>query len=600
MKYIAIIIASLLCGFFSGYLLVRHYSTPDGLPILRYTELKYEELRQDAFTPGENVFPSSSPANKIAPTDFAQIENQASVFEQLYSAYHLAAQADINQLESLLEKSIQSKDPLYSFNLTNIFLERYTALDPNRAIKYVSNSTLDQHQSIAHIVTSWIRHDPMSAMLYLRSISNEPLKIVLGKRLLADPTRKIVALREELQSILGAHSGRMAEQTRIAQLTPARAFEEALTKTGRLRMQQLVSSIKRWTANDPAAVLTKITLLENTQERQKLLQVAISQYLQYDPEAALSYVLANHPENNNLEQQVLSGYAKYDIDLAIPLVESYITRTGNHRILSNILAHWVQKDPTSALDYATNIADQQKHQIYQHLAFSYLNSHPTEAFNWVLGLDAQYQNIKFSALQNINSNNIAAAESVVRVVEPTKLRERLITSIARHKAQLDPNLALDWLAEYEAEPGYKAALQSIITTWSRRDPATAAKQIEAHSGQNGLQAIAGRVAQNWYQKNPIEALNWLEALPAGSTKSNAIAATSGLVAQKDPDAAVNMLVDIENGPAKNNALRSIAYIWTTKEPERIEEIISNLQLNTEDANRIRRRHNRAQPATAKH
>ena len=74
-----------------------------------------------------------------------------------------------------------------------------------------------------------------------------------------------------------------------------------------------------------------------------LLQNALMQYARTDPEAALAYVQINEPDNIILEQQVLGTYAMSNIELAIPLIEDYVRRTGNSRILSSVLSGWVQK-----------------------------------------------------------------------------------------------------------------------------------------------------------------------------------------------------------------------------------------------------------------
>ncbi|MFT7246013.1 MAG: thioredoxin-like negative regulator of GroEL [Candidatus Azotimanducaceae bacterium] len=572
-------------GFFTGYMVTRTEINPPLNPTIKSHSETITSSARSAGTPAA----MNLDLRDTRALTYEAIEAESSIFSQLKLAHLLADEADVEGLKALILKAVKSRDPLYNYNLVSIFLEKFTSLDPSAAIKFIeANSSIANHRFISHVVTSWVREDPEAAIDYFNSLTNMQLKNEIAGRLFSDPTLVDSGLLAELEQSLGQSAAAMRGMMQANQLPPPQALEEALLMNQPNRMSAIQIALIRWLHNDPEAAIARIQSHSNTDERHQMLQSILHEYVNIDEDAAFAFARANLSDNVQLEQQMLSMLGQRDPKRTLPMIEDFISRTGNANPLNSLIATWIQQAPAEALAYIDTMDEQRRGTLYQSAAFSYVNSHPDEAFDWLLRQSDRYpQMVENTIASSINHNTISIAERMVAQVENPSIRTRLITGIGNYKASQNPEAALRWLEGYQRDPAYPTAVQNVISSMSHQNPKGAARAIEARITEDYAAPIVGQVAANWYRGNPQEALGWLRGLPDGEAKNMAFSSIVSNVAHQDPEAALEILDGIPEGPRKSDAKRNIAYSRLSRSPNDIEDIIKELDLTGQDAAQLR-------------
>ena len=585
MKYLILIVVFSAAGFFTGYLLTR---PENNVPLNPTINAQREKTTIDVRSIGMSAATGVA-VTKTKALTYQDVDAEPAIFTKLMLAHLLADQAAVADLKTYILQAGQSRDPLYNDNLVGVFLEKFTALDPRAAINFIeASSTLSNHQFIIHVVTSWAREDPEAALEYVNSLTNLQLKNALAGRLFLDPTLAESGLLTELEASLGKSAVAMRGMMQVNQLPPPQALEEALLMNHPSRMSAIQMALIRWLRTDPEATIARIQSHANTDERHQMLQSILHEYVNIDEDAAFAFARANLSDNVQLEQQMLSMLGQRDPQRTLPMIEDFIVRTGNANPLNSLIATWVQQAPAEALAYIDTMDEQRRGTLFQSAAFSYVNSHPDEGFDWLLGQSDQYpQMVENTIASSINHNTIAVAERMVARLESSAIRTRLITGIGNYKASLNSADALTWLEGFKQDPAYTTAVQNVISSMSHRNPKNAAKAIEARMGEDYVTPLVVQVAANWYRGNPKEAVAWLQRLPDGEARNMGFSSIVSNVAHQDPAAAMALLDAIPDGPRKTEAKRNIAYARLARSPNDIEDIIDSLNMTGQDATQLR-------------
>lgn len=576
-------------GFFTGFLAEYMFIRPNmNTPLNQTIDPASKKIPSSAQSDGTPATTALELPNASALT-YEDIVVESSIFSQLKLAHLLADEADVKDLKVFILKAVKSRDPLHNYNLVSIFLEKFTSLDPHEAIKFIeTNSSVANHRFISHVVTSWVREDPEAAIDYFNSLTNMQLKNEIAGRLFSDPTLDDSGLLAELEQSLGQSTFAMRDMMQVNQLPPPQALEEALLMNHPSRMSTIQMALIRWLRNDPEAAIARIQSHSNTEERHQMLQSILHEYVNINEDAAFEFAQANLSDNVQLEQQMLSMLGQRDPKRTLPMIEDFISRTGNANPLNSLIASWVQQAPAEALAYIDTMDEQRRGTLYQSAAFSYVNSHPDEAFDWLLRQSDRYpQMVENTIASSINHNTVSIAERMIAQVENPSIRTRLITGIGNYKASQSPETALTWLEGYQRDPAYPTAVQNVISSMSHQNPKGAARAIEARITEDYAAPMIGQVAANWYRGNAQEALDWLQGLPDGEAKNMALSSIVSNVAHQDPEAAQEILDGIPEGPRKSGAKRNIAYSRLTRSPNDIENIIEDLEIEGQDAAQLR-------------
>src|SRR5690606_8157119 len=119
---------------------------------------------------------------------------------------------------------------------------------------------------------------------------------------------------------------------------------------------------------------------------------------------------------------------------------------------------------------------------------------------------------------------------------PERLRSAWITPVAGAYARQDVDAALQWVAQFEREPGYADAYARVATQLAQTDPAAAARLLSAVPDAEAR--AAGSVAAAWARRDAAAAMQWALGLPSGATRDNALASMLSASAAARESAAV--------------------------------------------------------------
>jgi hypothetical protein len=596
LKFILTFFTAILLGFLAGYFLrdsvLAEITNLGGA----YNSRDGQKARQGARTPSVDPAILDHAANlsaedkstQLKTWTFEDIADQHTVFDQLIVAYRVAAQSNSDQLEALIKLCLKSNDPFYNPHLIAIFFEKYTALDPIAALAFVAEEPrLNEQYLVGHILTSWVRADPEAAVEYFIGLNNQLLVRAIGPRLLTDPIVTNAGLNDEVASKIGPESDVLVDRIIARTTPPAELFESALLQTGSRRTRQLQNALSSWASRDPEAALARINQLTNASERKRFTQTAIMLYSQVDPKSALAYVRNSLADDPRIEGMVITAMAAADPENNIALVEAFARRTGNSSPIMNLLSNWVSKDPAKAFAYASTLDKDIQVKAYGNIAYSYVQSYPSQGVDWLLALGNEHRQTKVNVLRSLSRVDSQLAEDTVRRVDDGALRASLINSLASYKSESNPSLALAWVEQFKEEDAYRQAKTSILRTWANVDPESAVNEISDDLDNKELAPILSQAATSWYRRSPDDAVDWVESLPAGSGRERAIASIVSLMAAKDPSSAINLANQITNQQSRRDANRSIAYSWYAREPDQLEYIISSLKLTEQDAAQLR-------------
>lgn len=583
MKYVALAVAAAFSGFVGAWLLLQDSLTVSSETTPRATPSIWSSSDEGV---------GSAARNATLRLAFEDIGSAGTVFDQLYTAWRLAAQtADTATLEQYASRAIASRDPLFSRNIVAIIMERYTAMDPRAAMAFIEREPrLDQISMKVHVLTSWVRHDPEAAIDYMRNTRNRQVLVQSSTLLLQDPVLAATGLHQEVIELIGEErAAQIQEHIDSQRGDPAEMFATATLLRGSERRNRMQTAVSRWMQFDPEAALAAIGSLDVDYERDRMMDMAISLYAQQDPRSAYEYVQLNLPSRHELLVRPIGELASRDIQAALRLAESYEQAHDDTVALSLVLERWTRDDPARALEYTAALPERERRELMPRLAHTYLQQHPAQAMRWLLTLGREFTNVKQSALQIRSNEALQAGEELLPGVTDPAIRRKLIAQISSFKAMQDPESAITWLNAYADEPAYNRALPPIIGKIARHDPARAAEIVDSRINGEDAFGLIHSVAQNWLQQSPAQATRWLASLPNSNDRNNAIMSLSRLAArQSSLESAVDLveLLPEEYGFRQNGA-NQVALSYADYSPERLDEAMRALGITGEAAQQLR-------------
>ena len=573
MKYLTIIssLISLFVGFAAAWWLIE--ATNDTATV---------ETRRHAQAPDISITIPQPTDESEQILNYRQLGNQGSVFAEGLLAYRLAAAATTDQLETMTLDAVRSRDPMFNYMFTNIFVDRYVAIDGRQAMSFIeSHWELNNQAMQSHIMTSWMRNAPQDAMTYFRA-SNPGFREAIGARLLDDPITESLGLFEEVSRLAGKRGVAMAQQMKTRHMPPEELFEQSVNQSGRRGTTTVYNALARWVQTDPLSALARVSALPPGGYRTNLLNSAITLYARRAPHEALSYVRNNHADNRQLELAALTSLSSVDPVSALPEVEDYVSRTGSTTALDQLLGAWAQSSPDDAIAYADTLSGAQLNSAYRAIAHAYVNADPDRGFEWVVSLPDQFHTLRNRVLQRINPLNEEAARDVLRRTTDETARGHLITGITRSSSRADPNATIEWLKDYKDEPVYNDAMKALINNIAGQQPELAAKTVP----DDLVHEMAPMIAQHWYNADESATLSWLEQLDA-TVHDRAVAQLAQQAVSQNANSALSLLSRITDPAIEQQATTQMAWQWASTEPDNIEYIIDVLELDDGTANRLR-------------
>ncbi len=520
----------MVTAFAAGYLargLSSDEATPDRGP---------REYRAPVTTPLPE--PISTP-DAESPPEFADLLSQADVFATLHLAFELAADADLEKLESLASEALRYDDPLFSFNIADIFVERMTAIDVNAALDFAESLPAGRSRSvlITSIYRSWLRRDADAANAYADSVT-DPL---LQQMLLAAAEPDAPGAVFGRQTSLGVEIYGSGAISYTARANPARQRE----------LRQQMRELRQGMRDDPEGTIEGLLADAEADEQRQLLPSAIALLAQQDPQLALDYLTRFPDELRELEGVVLSAAASQDPDSVSQLAEDYARRTGNVGPMSTTLSALMKTDVELALARFDTVPEQFKSEVALAVGAQYAQQDPQAALSWMLEQPMEDHYLQV-AVQMGGPEVQAAAESLLYETTDDEARQQLLQAVANNRTQQDPAGTVAWLEQFDREPGFANAYQSALSQWAGQDPAAAAAHLESNP-QYDSAASSSLIAYYWITRDPDAAIAWAQGLDSQESQESATGAMVSALTRTDPARARDLYDSLPDGPAKFRA-----------------------------------------------
>jgi hypothetical protein len=143
---------------------------------------------------------------------------------------------------------------------------------------------------------------------------------------------------------------------------------------------------------------------------------------------------------------------------------------------------------------------------------------------------------------------------------PAVAREQWMQGVAQGYAQNDPQGAIDWLAQYRAEPWYARAATNAAMQLAQRDGPAAARFVDAIDTERfGPQAqqLVTTIATSWANRDPAAAAEWAMDRGNPQERTNAIGSVVRAWSGQDAAAARQWTLRLPQGAMRDKALTTI-------------------------------------------
>ncbi|MGJ8652831.1 MAG: hypothetical protein ACSHX8_06120 [Opitutaceae bacterium] len=139
---------------------------------------------------------------------------------------------------------------------------------------------------------------------------------------------------------------------------------------------------------------------------------------------------------------------------------------------------------------------------------------------------------------------------------------------ARHRAQQDPEEAMNWLQDQANNPDRLRGMLEVVALWAAKDSEEALLWLESNSqGIARLETLNSGV-EIWAQQDPLAAAAWINGMANDGSKVIAAKTLASNWAKTNPDEALQWLNDLPLGPLRNEAAVALVESWTTSDPEK--------------------------------
>lgn len=500
------------------------------------------QYREPAPQPDPAVAPLISEPDVASPAAFKDLFSQPDIFSTLHMAFELAAEADIDTLRELTTEALRYKDPLLSFAIADIFVERMNAIDINSALDFAESlpAGRQRYQLLTSIHNTWRRKDPEAAAAYAQSVTDPTLQRMLATATASDQAGGDIAISS--MGIMASSAGSGAVY----------GMQNEQVAAIRQRMISLQAELRQ----DPEGTIEALLSEPDGIERQALLPPAMAQLARRDPELALAFLELYPDELRETEGSILSTVASQNPQAVAGMAEDFARRTGNTGPLQSMLGSLMQSDVNLALAEYESIPDRFKPQIAMNLGMQYVQRDPEAGLRWMLEQPSSAAYVQV-ALQMGGGAAQSTAESMLFELPEGETRDNLLNAVASARSQRDGAAAAAWLEQYQGESGYEAAMQSTLSQWASQDPLAAATYLDSNP-QLADPTLAVNIVHNWAYREPESAIAWVAEQSDPELQTMASAALVSALGARDPARAEAVYEDMPESPSKHRAGAELA------------------------------------------
>ena len=311
----------------------------------------------------------------------------------------------------------------------------------------------------------------------------------------------------------------------VANDDPQRAISQALAYDDPQWREMLVSGIARSMAyRDPATAIRFAEQVQSPRQRANIGRQVLSQWVQNDPDAAVSWVLSQDPDVARQYLQDGSQIIHENPGAAIrllPLLDEDVAVQWRHQIAQNLAAH---RSPEEAMAFVNRFQGQ-----------------------------AGFESLQSSVIWGVANRDPDRALIMANQLTDPRARDSAYAQIANQKAATNPQAAV-------------ALLEQMSDRY--RD------------------ATAGNIAAQWARLDPPSARRWVESLPRGRTRDSAIAQYITSLDAIGPSER-ELLESIDSREMREQAKIGRIYVQLRTDPASVRDLLDDPDISEVQRQRIR-------------
>lgn len=449
----------------------------------------------------------------------------------------LVAQAG-NDLDYAMLTANQIADPRMRMRAWKNIARKMAVDDPLLALSAASQVVVaSEREDFAQtVVWQWATRDPNAVLDYVATLD-------LSGR--------------EAQAIVGYALSTLAEAEPERLLTAAESWPAELGERARYW------ALRRWAEYDPQQALAHVENQPPGRKRDELMSFVARGYGEADPEAALAWANRLPPtqsRQSNLLYSVFAGVAKRDPDYALDLALALEDKAVRSEAVSSVLAQSVQSgtDVARIADMVLALDDQRlAEQAMQYFGHTWARQDPAAAFDWMVANRGKLAENTITNFSRVIADYDPEFAAGLTNRVPADLRADWISRVAAGYAQSDPERAMNWLGQYQGQPGYERAVTAVIQHSAQRDPQAAARNINRLTDTNHALIVANTASRMWARDDPEAAARWADTIQNEAVRGTAAAGIATQWAYEEPDRAAEWVLTMPYGAGRDQALSGV-------------------------------------------
>lgn len=351
-----------------------------------------------------------------------------------------------------------------------------------------------------------------------------------------------------------------------AQSDPVDALDFLANVADRVRRWHLEHTlVERWVAIDPEGLADAVEARIPHEWAGRILQLAIGEVAQLDPERALAIVAARPPwRRDALEREAYSVWAANDFETAVAHARKFLPSDRRVPALRQMVYRRGERAPLQVLDWVLAQPEPDRTELLDNAIQVAVQHDAHAAVDWLVAAsDDRSRPLALAPhIVGVAQRNPQAAVQLLEAV-PERNRHGAYYNVAHYYAYADRAAALNW-ARTVPEPHREQALRAVVGVWARLD-IEAASDFVAASEQPA--ALMQPIVRARAETDPLAALDWVEGF-AASERAASLQIVAGAWARTDPrSAAETMLARGYEG--RESAIDTAVREWARRDPQAV-------------------------------
>jgi hypothetical protein len=317
----------------------------------------------------------------------------------------------------------------------------------------------------------------------------------------------------------------------LAQTDPAARIRALLAFADGVPTAEIAAAIKQLRESSP----------DWDPDTRAAIHLLLTRWAREAPDQALASLQTLDPTKQGSDAtSILAGIAATDPQRAAKWLNDPANRMTafpliGHFLAGSIAKEWARQDPAAALQWASELPDNQR----------------TGAYIGLMG--------------TLASTDPDTAASLVTRLEDGGPRREAIKNIATLWAKNDPQAAMTWAASLTGDDR-KSAMKEALGSWAGQEPLLAAKYLESLNAKEITADQLKAVAEPWLNHAPADAVNWVANRPGGDAKNDAMSGVMWRWTMTEPVAASTWLRAQAPSPARDSGIAGLALATFDSDP----------------------------------